>query len=150
MKSEIEIRLNHAWRYFELHANQRISLVRFYVGLYSLYISASGYIIFHDDSFANGDRNIVLILSVLFLVITLIFYLLDQRNRDLIHFAEASLRRYEFDMGLKEPHNIFVIEERDALKKSKFRHSHCFNTLFLIGALSAVIVFMFAKYAFGI
>lgn len=136
----------HAWRYFELHANQRISLIKYYIGIYSLYITASGYILFHDTDVSDGDKSIVLLLSVFIIVITMVFYCLDQRNRDLIHFAEDSLKDYEKEIGFKKPHNIFTIEDSDAKKNYKFRHTHCFNSLFIIGAVTALVLMTRAFY----
>lgn len=135
-----DLRLNYAWRYFELHANQRISLIRYYIALYSLYISACGYIFVSPSLMSITGTKIIMSLSIIFMLLTFMFYLLDHRNRALIHFAEDSLRQYENEMGFHEPHNIFTIEKRDADSSNKFRHTDCFNMLFLIGVSTAIII----------
>jgi hypothetical protein len=145
MQNIKETMINHSWRYFELHATQRISLIRYYIGIYSLYISACGYMLFHDAFLNSNDKYIIFALSILILIITTIFYLLDRRNRDLIHLAEESLRQYEFEMGFQNPHNIFTLEDVVSRQESKFRHTHCFNALFLVGIISALTLLMLIK-----
>ena len=136
----------HAWQYFELHAIQRISLIKYYIGLYSLYITASGYIVFHDPIVASGDKFIVTILSIFIILITFVFYLLDQRNRDLIHLAEDSLKKYESDFGFERKHKIFNKEKDEAEEQQKFRHTHCFIMLFSLGVCSSILAIVALNY----
>lgn len=54
---------NFAWEYFELHANQRISLFRFYILIFSLYISTKGYLIMQFDKSSCSEEIIAIFLS---------------------------------------------------------------------------------------
>jgi len=104
--------MDYIWKYFEIHANQRIMLFKFYIGFCGLFISAIGYLL---TKFHSGNSNetvlllILLILSVFLIVITHIFRGLDKRNKDLIEYAEDSLKHLEE----KIPSNINIISSMD-------------------------------------
>jgi hypothetical protein len=129
---------NHAWRYFELHACQRISLIRYFVIVLSLYVTGSGYLIakFKDKSCMEEEG--VIFFSMIFIIISIIFWWLDNRNRKLIHIAEDSLREYEQDSNLKDIHKIFFREKNSS--SCTIRHTFCFRALFIIAILSACII----------
>jgi hypothetical protein len=134
------MQLTHAWRYFELHANQRLSLIRYYILLYTLYISGCGYFFVRSANKAVQLPDLITPISIAFICITIIFYILDNRNRQLIKLAEASLIEREKEIGFKDPHNIFTIDEQTSSKSNKLRHTDCFRALFLIAMTTALMI----------
>lgn len=129
---------NHAWRYFELHAGQRISLIRYFVIVLSLYVTGSSYLIAKFSDNGCMEEYSVIIFSGIFILITIIFWLLDNRSRKLIHIAERSLRRYEREGKEDYTHKIFISEKKSAC--CTIRHTHCFRALFIIAILSALLI----------
>lgn len=129
----------YAWRYFELHANQRISLFRNFVFILTVYITGIGLLItnFHDSSCI--EEIAAFSLSVVFIFVSIIFYLLDARNRHLIHIAERSLRKHEdADTTINKTHKIFLREKRKCFCGP--RHTLCFKILFGTAIAAAILV----------
>lgn len=128
---------DHAWRYFDLHACQRISLFRYYVILLSLYVTGSGFL------FAKFNENTcleewgVIFFSIIFILITIVFWCLDGRNRKLIHLAEKSLRKHERVNCSEYTHRIFIREKNTPWLT---KHTFCFRTLYVIAIGSALII----------
>jgi hypothetical protein len=92
--------LEHAWRYFALHANQRISLFNFFVvisGSISAGLAASlqkgGS--FHLLSFGLG---------MLLAFISFLFWKLDQRTAFLVKHAERAITTIEAGLPLPSAH----------------------------------------------
>jgi hypothetical protein len=141
-EDEARMRLDHAWRYFELHANQRISLIRYYIIFYSLYLSGCGYLFVQHDWIINHS-TIIKPLSFVFIIITVIFYILDNRNRTLIHIAEKSLRELEKEMGYQNPYNIFTVENEPSSQGKTVGHTDCFRALFILGTITAMIIMLY-------
>jgi len=81
----------HAWRYFELHANQRMTVFNFFLvatGLIAAGIAAS----------LQSDKNLTLVgvfLGVLLTLISFIFWKLDQRVCSLMKSAESAMASLE-------------------------------------------------------
>lgn len=149
--------IEYIWKYFELHANQRIALFRFYVIFFTLFSYAIAHIIV-----AHGSRissyvvaTLICILSVLFLFITFIFWKLDSRNRTLVHYAEDFFEKYEnkfksedndpFRLNSLSAIQVFTRERSDTKNgKSICRHTFCFKCIFILGGALAVIFFLLA------
>lgn len=79
--------LDHAWRYFELHANQRMAVFNFFLVLASL-VSA-GLAAAVQGSERLGVLGIVL--GILLALVSFVFWKLDQRASFLIKHAESAL-----------------------------------------------------------
>lgn len=83
--------LEHAWRYFALHAQQRIAVFNFFVvmsGILSTAIAAT---------LQYGTRMALMgvVLGLLLSVFSLVFQMLDRRVSTLIKHAEAALAAAE-------------------------------------------------------
>lgn len=85
----------HAWSYFQYHAQQRIILFKFFIGLVTF--TSAGAVLFLKNypSCGNVDEWCGLVLGIVLFIITFVFHRLDLRNRHLIKYAEVSLRKYE-------------------------------------------------------
>jgi len=139
---EFNLLKQYLWGYFELHANQRISLFKFYLTITSLFYTGMGLLIWHLKKDGDLPVKVGVILCILFFISTIIFWLIDNRIRNLINYSEAALRKMEEDYILSSQFQIFREEE----KKSPcvfFRHSGLFRTFFLINILVALSIIRF-------
>lgn len=79
------------WKYFELHANQRMQMMNFYIVIISLFFT--GLIALFC---ADGDMRIcesVLCIAIIFF--SWIFMMFDQRTRSMIKKCEAAIKSVE-------------------------------------------------------
>lgn len=135
---------DHAWRYFELHATQRISLIRYYIIVLSLYVTSAGYLVTKFSLKSCTEEIGVIFFSVILVFLTIIFWFLDNRNRRLIQLAEKSLRSQERSSNLESEHRIFIREQR--ISRCSIRHTHCFRALFILAIISAVVISLYSSW----
>lgn len=82
---------DHAWRYFELHAAQRMTVFNFFAGLTGLLLGGIAASLQASPSFGW----IGLFLGGLLAVLALVFWKLDQRVSGMIKLAEHALEEIE-------------------------------------------------------
>lgn len=82
---------DYAWSYFQLHANQRISSFNFFVVIAALLTTGLAGTLKSD--FTQHYVGVILALSLI--VISFIFWKMDQRVRYLIKHAEDALKAIE-------------------------------------------------------
>jgi len=83
--------LTHAGRYFELHANQRMSVFNFFLAL-------SGVVSAGLAALVQGSAHLIflgILLGLLLVLVSFIFWKLDQRVSFLIKHAEDALSELE-------------------------------------------------------
>ncbi len=97
MEEQNERVLNHAWRYFELHANQRMSVFNFFLVLSAL-VAAGLAASFQGTGLLPP---IGAVLGSTLALVSFTFWKLDQRVSFLIKHAEQALARSE--SALPEP-----------------------------------------------
>lgn len=91
-----ELRYDYSWKYFEHHANQRMTMFNFFIVFSGLLISGCIQLVL-DSHF------ILLIFTSLFgAVITWHFLLLDRRNQELIYTGEDVLKVLEDEFLFNE------------------------------------------------
>lgn len=83
--------LDHAWRYFELHAKQRMSVFNFFLALSG--VVAAGLVATLREDHDNPFLGIVF--GCLLCIVSFVFWKLDQRVSFLIKHAEAALAECE-------------------------------------------------------
>lgn len=128
--------LNHAWQYFQLHAQQRITTFNFYIvltGLLTTGIATATY---------NLPQNAILTasLSVFLVGISYFFYKLDERVSFLIKGAEIVIIE-------NEPADAKIFgNEIDrtviAIKDGQWTYGKSFRTIFRAVAAVGVVVFL--------
>ena len=88
---------SYAWNWFALHSGQRMQLVNFWVVAVAFLVSA----------FVQARANDLIFVSIGVSAAgagtSVAFLLLDRRTRELIHAAEAALRRIEESWEATEP-----------------------------------------------
>lgn len=133
------LKFENAWKYFEIHASQRISLFRYYIIFLSLYVTVSGYFIIKFDKASNDEEIIVILFSIIFILISIVFWLIDARNRNLIKYAEKSLTQFEKENKWHISHKIFN-KEKKMSSKCLFKHTFCFRIIFSMAIISSIII----------
>ena len=139
-----------SWNYFSFHANQRISVMNFYIVLESA--MAGGFIAV--IGMEHGDVHIFeMIIGIAMVFLSFIFFLLDMRTKHMIHLAEKVLRNIEAEYKVESETDILIfnLEEKwtNAFhQKSKIRpllsYSKLFILLFLFFALLGITAVTYA------
>jgi len=147
----ITLLINHATKYFEIHANQRITLFRFYIAFYTFFLAGSGFLAVRFAMPGIFAEVSGILISVFFIIITVVFHLLDRRNRQLIHYGEDALREIENKYLINNSDlskvKVFTRERLDIYdKKSYISHTACFRTIYILAYVSAGILFVTALY----
>lgn len=154
-REEISEMRDYAWRYFALHADQRIRLFQFYVGL-------SGAILGLSAAVMSGSASkATLVLPLLLPVLSLIFCAVDERTRQLVRSGEDALKALETKWGCYSTsdvstHPIMLIhrdgnrgvelgDTRKPTLKREHSYTDCFRaTYFALGVGGMVLVFVIA------
>jgi hypothetical protein len=79
--------LDHAWRHFALHAQQRISVFNFFVVLSGILATGIG----AGSQVGKSMALLVAILGALLTFLSYVFYRLDGRGSELVKLGERSL-----------------------------------------------------------
>jgi hypothetical protein len=86
--------LDHAWKWFEYHATQRMTMIRFYL------IAAGGIAAGTGALLATGHENLLAgLLSALGAFTSLAFKRIDRRVSDLVKLGEDALKHEQAKMG---------------------------------------------------
>lgn len=110
-------RLDLAWKYFDLHAKQRISLFNFFV-LFSGLLT-TGYVASIKES--HIPLWLPFSIGVLQVFTSYVFYALDERNKNLTRHAEEAIKEIESSTSISpsEPRaRIFTSEADMTLNQS--------------------------------
>jgi hypothetical protein len=87
---------DQAWKYFALHADQRLKAFNFYLILCT--VIAGGLLTLIKDA---RDPRIAILVALLLPSLSLVFWKLDTRNRQLIDHSQEALMFFEDDPRLK-------------------------------------------------
>jgi hypothetical protein len=141
-------KFEYALRYFELHASQRMSTFNFFVVLSALLISGLIKTFEKDFSYPQMGYSV----SFALMLVSVVFWKLDQRVRFLIKHAEEALS--DLEKGSAYP----ALFKEEAVKTSEksmgvwkgilfhhLRYSHCFELIYLMFFVAGVIG-LFARY----
>lgn len=89
-KDEIKEMRDYAWKYFSLHADQRIKTFNFYLVLATFAVGGMLTIVN-----VAGHAWVVALISFILAFLSWIFYNLDCRNKQLVKHGEDALKRLE-------------------------------------------------------
>jgi hypothetical protein len=107
--AQIESALEHAWRYFELHANQRMAVFNFFLVLSG--IVAAGLAAALQSNQPLSGLGVVA--GLLLCLVSFVFWKLDQRVSFLVKHAEAALMEAEASLTMGGS-RLFLLEPRRA------------------------------------
>ncbi|MEH6689299.1 MAG: hypothetical protein V7693_18810 [Halopseudomonas sabulinigri] len=131
MNSEIVVQrsMEHAWRYFELHAQQRMTVFNFYLAISGLLAAGIGMCLQQGPKFSL----LISILGVFLSCISFLFWKLDIRTSKMIKNAESVLQRIESEAILPEA-ALFTSESNRCGSQGLFSiwtYGRCFRVAFL-------------------
>lgn len=126
-QDKMELALHYATNWFQIHADQRIRLMNFYIFLFAGLVT--GLIATRKDDLLLVE---VLIAGAM-IVLTIVFKSLDSRTRSLIHGAEHALSKIE-DV-LAEATRIDEIKLIKAANNldGKLSYRQAFNLIYFVG-----------------
>jgi hypothetical protein len=140
MQDEVKLALDHAWRHFRMHAEQRITVFNFFVASAGLLVTSLAYTL-------QAPRSmwpLGLAASLLLVVISFVFWKLDARVSSIIKSSEEVVGRAEAIL-INDPGLRVVSAERELTAKTQFgmhkawTYGQSFRRIFSIMALIGVI-----------
>ncbi|ELY4095959.1 hypothetical protein ACVR25_000879 [Cronobacter sakazakii] len=141
MKIESPSAFEHAWKYFELHSQQRMVVFNFYIAIIGLLGAGSGVCLQQGGKylyFASG-------LGAFIIFITFIFHKLDVRVSFLIKNSEKALKYYE-DSFTNQDFKIFTKDNEHIGTKfnifGMWSYGKCFRASFYIIANIGLLLFI--------
>jgi len=145
----------HAWEYFRYHASQRTTVFNFYLIVCALLTTAYFRVVVSPE-----NRNLGVLLGLIFPLLSFIFWKLDQRNAGMVEIAEAALRALEETCAPHEERTLSNIvhvfsREADLTARAKqersfwpwknlYEHGYCFGVIFVVSASLGVIAALYA------
>lgn len=148
-KEELLEQREYAWKYFSLHAEQRLKTFHFFIML-SAIISGAIFTISKDMPNISLASPICYLLSFL----AFIFWKLDQRNKELIKHGELALK--EIEEHVKQKYEIMkeiylfsneieITNNKNKFPKAPLIYSHmsysdCFNLVFFIFGFGGIVI----------
>ena len=141
---------DYAWSYFQLHANQRISSFNFFVVLAALLTTGLAGTL--KSEFKHDYVGVFLGLSLI--VISFVFWKMDQRVRYLIKHAEKALKTIEEQWVRNEDSigaelTLFGTEEEDSDRirdagswnpwQRHLSYAECFGAVYVVFAFLGLV-----------
>lgn len=125
--------LEHAWRYFQLHANQRITVFNYFIVLSGILATGLASAIQASPRLAAVGVVLGLLLSLL----SFVFWKLDQRTSFLIKHAEQLIKAVEPAVATLFQEEVAKTE--DARKtKGLWTYGRAFRVIFLVMGLVGI------------
>jgi len=154
-KEDIWKQRDYVWKYFEMHAAQRMKIFNFYLILSGFTIG--GFFTLQKQFLGYKWLSI---LPFLQFFLTVVFWLLEVRTKQLVKNGENALKEldnqldYDIERINAEIFNLFQNDDRimDGSKKlwfiklSKYSYSDCFNAVFLVFLLLSLITGIMCLY----
>lgn len=142
MENSSTLSIEHLWRYFQLHSQQRMTVFNFYLVVCGMVAAAIGF------SLQQGKEYYYLssLLSLFLSFISFIFWKLDERVSSMIKLSEVALSKFE-KANLNLHYSLFTKDlERSDLSdsyNSLWTYGKCFRCSFLIiGNAGLLMVFV--------
>lgn len=139
MKELNELTFEHAWKYFEIHSQQRMTVFNFYITVVGLLVAGCGIALQQGGKFMYFS----VILGFFISFITFIFYKLDGRVSVLIKKSEKALKHLELNYEHASA-QIFSSEESHSNFNSGFfsiwTYGRCFRIVFFVLGVAGLIL----------
>jgi hypothetical protein len=136
MQDEVKLALEHAWRHFQLHAQQRISVFNFFVATTSLLVAGLAFTL----QASRGIWPLGLAAGLLLMLLALVFWKLDARVSDMIKSSEDIIAQAEEQL-IGDARLRAVWMERAITTRTQFAihkawtYGQAFRRIFLIMAV---------------
>ena len=150
-KFDVNVYRDNAWRYFEIHADQRLKMFQFFITISTALLGGSLLIVKLGKS-----QDFLIILGLFSSFISFIFWKLDIRTRNLIKNAEEAIKYLDDEYEIMDvnsapsPLKLFTRDDyfvRGKLYKASvfghFSYRRCFECVFVVvGGLGVVATFV--------
>jgi hypothetical protein len=133
--------LAYGFKWFEYHANQRISTFNFYLVVYSGMATAYSFLL--KEKILAGS----ILLGLLMILVSILSWQLDIRNRQLIDIGEDIVTRSWASAGLDEGLNPIALSRRQQSEGLRFKQ--IFGMVFLVGGIVGLAALGYAIAAAG-
>ena len=131
----INTKLDHAWKFFELHSNLRVTLLNFYIVLTSLNLTGTGAL----ATAGLGSSFLILVLGLLLVLISFLFWKIDSRISNLIKKSELKLAQIENSVN-ENDFDLFTEVEEDQVKtKTYWTLGRSLRVVFFVVSLVGIV-----------
>lgn len=140
-----ELQYQHAWNYFQLHAQQRLTLFKYYITLLTFLTAAAGFLYVKFPFRETTSEHAGIFIMILFILVTFIFWRLDWRNEKSLQKSRNAifkLEEKELVFKKEDPQLKIFIADEDCCNCN--RYTVCFYAIFVTGLLAAVFYIIFA------
>lgn len=130
--------LDYYWKYFDLHSRQRMQMISFYITVEVALIGGFFVLLSQESRIIWAEYSVLFAIGFL----SIVFWLIDRRTRDLIHVCEHCIEKFEEEQMTEygDALKLMTASEK-ALNEKKLRitYSTCFHIQFWAMGLFAVI-----------
>lgn len=129
--------LDYYWKYFDLHSRQRMQMINFYITVEVALIG--GFFVLLNQKNRITWAEYCVLFAVGFL--SVIFWLIDRRTRDLIHGCEHCMKKFEEEQMAQYGDELKLMTASEKILEEKeipITYSTCFHIQFLVMGLFAV------------
>ena len=140
----------YAWKYFDRHAEQRLKAFNFYILICAANLAGVASVLREPNAEWLGIP-----FAAVLCIVSVVFWKLDNRTRDLIIHSEQSLKCLENEIELPDdeedgPHRykLFSREryERDKAPMDKWSYTTCFRFIILMfQGIGILLIFSLIK-----
>ena len=120
---------DHAWRYFELHAHQRVTVFNYYIVFAGIILAGLAASLQSNDDFAA----LGIALGILLVLLSWVFWQLDRRTAFLVKHAERALETLEVELPIEA--QLFHQEPQAPKPKWHWTYGRSFRFIFLVMSL---------------
>ncbi len=144
--------VEHAWKYFELHSNQRITLFNYFLFIMAGLGTAVGVTLQASNKFSY----VGVFISIFIIIVSIVFWKLDQRTSFLIKQSEQVFKKLErnssVDIGIfcNEDANLERANKDKIFINKIITYGLLFrSTFFITGFFGIVGIFIFSLKIIG-
>ena len=120
------------WKYFSLHADQRLKTFNFFIVVSAIFIGA------YMNMLDGAEENVLLIIfPIIIALISFVFWKLDIRTKHMIKNAEKAIK--SIDSKLLEEYgdeyaymNLFQHDDNIQAERKDYSYSKCFSFIFIL------------------
>jgi hypothetical protein len=139
---DIEVKklaFDYAWRWFELHSNQRLQAFRFYLSI------VLGIVGFGAVMYAQGEIKVLSVVGGASFTITVIFALFERRIRHLLDIGRDGL--YPIERAFSEElaqRSIRLVHRAKLTPPPRITYKHVILALYASIAIASIAVFIWS------
>lgn len=127
--------LEYYWKYFEMHSRQRMQMINFYITVEVALIGGFFVLLTRKTRIAWAEYCVLFAIAFM----SVIFWLIDLRTRDLIHLCEKCIEEFEETQMVGDQFKLMKRSRTELEKKScKITYSVSFHIQFLAMAVFAI------------